>query len=667
MIKLENSRAVETGAVMGNERKEMLFKVLLNFFIYLFTYLIFYYFRYPGLKNFFTQLDVVSVYIGSWAIAAVISRKFRKKTPGLFIDFAYPHLISFFMMAGFLSLFILKFDLLSVPRFVLIGAFISSFFIELVILLIGTVGLKFSFNKPRRVILSYRQLIFDFLILFWVFYLVLLRDLNFGTLSPNFYLFITSVPVCWLITGIFSHQFNHGFFVKLYWHYIWGYIRGYIILGAILMFLMFILSIKPVYHSGIILSVIIYSLWSLITMTIFFINNKPPKTDETVSKLLYISTIEEIQNEVSVDAETKYKFKLEQPQFSFLREKLKNIYLKSQPAVFGFLDETIDLDSLNLTNSVMIRSRDIYNVEVLPDTCLEFFMNLHEVNDIRRINQYFIEVNRVLLQDGIFLGKFEPIKLRYKRFLKNYPFYLGRLFYFIDFCWRRVTPKLPFIKKIYFTLTQGKRRALSMAEGIGRLYFCGFEIIASREIDDYIFFVARKVKEPLKDKNPSYGLLFKMKRIGKNGTSIFVYKMRTMHPYSEYLQKFVYERNRLQEGGKIKNDFRITTWGKILRKLWIDELPMIINMVKGELKLVGVRPLSGHYLSLYDPQHRERRLKYKPGLVPPFYLDMPKSLDEIIASEKKYLDAYDKHPFLTDVRYFFGAFYNIIFKKARSA
>jgi len=157
-----------------------------------------------------------------------------------------------------------------------------------------------------------------------------------------------------------------------------------------------------------------------------------------------------------------------------------------------------------------------------------------------------------------------------------------------------------------------------------------------------------------------------MRRIGKNGKVIFVYKFRTMHPYSEYLQKYVYERNSLQDGGKIRDDFRVTYWGRIMRKLWIDELPMFINFFKGELKLVGVRPLSTHYLSLYDDELREMRLKHKPGLLPPFYADLPTTLEEIIESEKKYLRAYDQYGLITDVRYLFAAMYNILIKRARS-
>jgi lipopolysaccharide/colanic/teichoic acid biosynthesis glycosyltransferase len=93
---------------------------------------------------------------------------------------------------------------------------------------------------------------------------------------------------------------------------------------------------------------------------------------------------------------------------------------------------------------------------------------------------------------------------------------------------------------------------------------------------------------------------------------------------------------------------------------------MLFNLLKRDLKIVGVRPLSNHYISLYPKEFRERRRNYRPGLVPPFYVDLPKTLEEIIDSERRYLDAYDKHPFLTDWKYFWKAFNNIVFKRARS-
>ena len=111
-----------------------------------------------------------------------------------------------------------------------------------------------------------------------------------------------------------------------------------------------------------------------------------------------------------------------------------------------------------------------------------------------------------------------------------------------------------------------------------------------------------------------------------------------MHTYSEFIQKEIYERNHLDSFGKIDDDFRITNWGKIMRKLWIDELPQLYNWLRGDLTLVGTRALSEHYLSLYPTDLQKLRLQFKPGLVPPYYVDMPKNFDEIIESERKYLE-----------------------------
>ena len=139
-----------------------------------------------------------------------------------------------------------------------------------------------------------------------------------------------------------------------------------------------------------------------------------------------------------------------------------------------------------------------------------------------------------------------------------------------------------------------------------------------------------------------------------------------MYPYAEYLQDYVYKNNALDEGGKFKDDFRVSPIGKIFRKFWIDELPMIWNLIKGDMKLIGVRPLSSHYFALYTTEIQELRTKVKPGLIPPFYADMPKTLDDIMLSEKKYLELYALNPFKTDLSYFFKIFTNILFKGARS-
>jgi lipopolysaccharide/colanic/teichoic acid biosynthesis glycosyltransferase len=315
---------------------------------------------------------------------------------------------------------------------------------------------------------------------------------------------------------------------------------------------------------------------------------------------------------------------------------------------------------------LLISTTTVFNIINQPKNNYLTVINLKRVNDFQYINKFFETVNQKLEKGGIFIDWVETYGQRKKRILAKFPFLINQLIYFMDFLFGRVAPKLPFTKKIYFFITRGRNRILSKAETFGRLYSCGFEIIKEQNIQNRLFFIARKINDPVYDVNPTYGPIVKLRRIGKGGKIIGVYKLRTMHAYSEYLQGYVYDQNYLQEGGKFKNDFRITTLGRIFRRLWIDELPMLLNLFKGDLKLVGVRPLSEHYYNLYSEALKERRLKYKPGLIPPFYADLPKTLEEIILSEMRYLDAYDKHHIFTDIKYFFKAVYNIIFRNARS-
>jgi lipopolysaccharide/colanic/teichoic acid biosynthesis glycosyltransferase len=140
-----------------------------------------------------------------------------------------------------------------------------------------------------------------------------------------------------------------------------------------------------------------------------------------------------------------------------------------------------------------------------------------------------------------------------------------------------------------------------------------------------------------------------------------------MQPYSEYIQDFVIEKNGFNKNGTIKNDFRVTKLGKFLRKYWIDELPMLFNLLKGEVKIVGVRPLSDSMLKKYPKEFVSIRNNFKPGLIPPYYIEKPNSFEELIESEKRYIEKYNKNGGVTDVVYFYRFINNIIFKGVRSS
>lgn len=252
--------------------------------------------------------------------------------------------------------------------------------------------------------------------------------------------------------------------------------------------------------------------------------------------------------------------------------------------------------------------------------------------------------------------------------LSKYPSLIGRFVYALHYIWHRVFPKLQLTKKLYFLVTGGSNRSFSRVELLGRLYHAGFEVQHEEFSNGELFIVARKVRKPIYGDHPSISPIIKLSRVGKDGKLINVYKFRTMFSYSEYLQPYVYKYQNLASGGKFADDYRVNGWGKLLRATWLDEFPMFINLFKGQMKLVGVRPLSRHYYSLYSPEMQQLRIKTKPGLLPPFYYESepPETIEEIQASERRYIEAYLKHPLLTDWRYFWGIVRNIVFKHRKS-
>ncbi len=343
---------------------------------------------------------------------------------------------------------------------------------------------------------------------------------------------------------------------------------------------------------------------------------------------------------------------------------MKDLILKeSGKEVYEFLNNHIDLDD---PKTFVISTTTRFNIDNQPEDSFENIINLHKINDIRYVNKFFESVNAKLPNNGLHLGFAETKNMRKNKIRKKYPPIINFILYCVDFIMKRIFPKFGLTKRIYFFLTRGLNRVMTKSEIMGRLYSCGFEYLDDAFLNGSYVFVFKKIKDPAYDHKATYGPLIRLRRVGKDGRIFNVYKMRTMHPYSEYLQEYIHRRNSLQEGGKFKDDFRVSTIGKMMRKLWLDELPMIINLLKGDMKLVGVRPLSKHYFNLYTKELQEKRTKYKPGLVPPFYAEMPKTMEEIMETEMRYLEAYEKHPFLTDWKYFWKAVYNIVFQKARS-
>ena len=111
-------------------------------------------------------------------------------------------------------------------------------------------------------------------------------------------------------------------------------------------------------------------------------------------------------------------------------------------------------------------------------------------------------------------------------------------------------------------------------------------------------------------------VFYKHQRVGLNGNKIGVYKFRSMKRNADQLENMLTpeQLEEYRREFKIDNDPRITKIGGFLRRSSLDELPQLINIIKGELSVVGPRPIIEQELSMYSGPDREKFLSAKPGL-----------------------------------------------------
>lgn len=136
-------------------------------------------------------------------------------------------------------------------------------------------------------------------------------------------------------------------------------------------------------------------------------------------------------------------------------------------------------------------------------------------------------------------------------------------------------------------------------------------------------------------------LIFKQKRVGKNGRYFYVYKFRSMYKDAEERKKALMEQNEMKGlMFKMTDDPRVTKVGKFIRKISIDELPQFLNILKGDMSLVGTRPPTVDEFKMYEGYHK-RRLSMKPGLTGMWQVSGRSDIEdfeEVVRLDLEYID-----------------------------
>ncbi len=608
--------------------------------------------------------------IAIWAVVSLWYRKWRtlQAAPSFFAGMAVINKSTLSLIA-ILSFFIVAFHWIGVSRILAYGTCIMFYVLQVLAYAVFYVARKKRNGgvvkaggavPARKGTFAVNLFVVDYVLLVGAFAVSVWLKRGYIVLSDDNLDILVILTALWFVSSLLTRKFDRNNFIS-YYRAVAPCVKAALLMATGLAVILF--GLRLFYFSRLMIFGSIPLLLGF-EMVVFFLYQRYRSYGGNIRDIENVEQVREVigreQRVLEAAGETAVRVPV--------GEKLENALDFIDPALFAFIGESLDLDGIDRDEcGLFIDDRRIMAAGTESGNRYRLMVNIQKINDIRWMNQYLLAVHAQLKSGGYLVGMGQTTDARLDLFRARFPRRMPGVLYLFDFVWNRMMPKLPFTKKIYFALTKGRNRLISRAEILGRLYFCGFRAVAERVIDGRYYFIAQSVKTPSRNPNPTYGPLVLLKRTGAGNRPITVYKFRTMHPYSEYLQDYIYERNLLEEGGKFKDDFRVTEWGRFMRRLWLDELPMFYNWFKGDLQLVGVRPLSRQYLGLYTDELRKLRGRVKPGLVPPFYADMPATLEEIMASEERYIRAYLERPFATQWRYFWKSFYNIFFKKARSA
>ena len=136
-------------------------------------------------------------------------------------------------------------------------------------------------------------------------------------------------------------------------------------------------------------------------------------------------------------------------------------------------------------------------------------------------------------------------------------------------------------------------------------------------------------------------VFFAQTRVGKNGRRFKIYKFRSMYQDAEQRKKELERENEVKGlMFKMDNDPRITKVGAFLRKTSLDEFPQFLNVLKGDMSLVGTRPPTEDEFEQYD-EHYRRRLSMTPGLTGMWQVSGRSEIsdfDEVVRLDLQYID-----------------------------
>lgn len=197
----------------------------------------------------------------------------------------------------------------------------------------------------------------------------------------------------------------------------------------------------------------------------------------------------------------------------------------------------------------------------------------------------------------------------------------------------------------FYTVTYANKVA-----PVGQILLKRLLDICGAAIGCVILFWLTLILGPLIKLESAGPVFFSQERVGRNGRIFKMYKFRSMYADAEVRKKELREKNEMSGlMFKMENDPRITRTGRFMRRTSLDEFPQFINILRGDMSLVGTRPPTLDEFTQYSPYHK-KRLSFRPGLTGMWQVSGRSDItdfEEIVRLDVEYIDNWS---FMLDVK-----------------
>ncbi|HNX01541.1 MAG TPA: hypothetical protein PKK33_09270, partial [Candidatus Cloacimonadota bacterium] len=260
---------------------------------------------------------------------------------------------------------------------------------------------------------SFLFFLIDFVFVYFSFLFIVKLRGGSHVIIQNYLIPLISFGVIWIITSMMGGKY------RIHREMSYGEMLIQVLKTdtyALTICLFLIIFLQKFYYSRMLVfgTIILTTVSELVIYSIIYFSLRFKHDDAAYANTSLVATEDKIKvSETSLDDLTKQKIiKLPYaPEFQVSNTeeavivKLWQSYLSNQQQLFDFIDESIDLTKFSKNRTYVINSEVFYNIETIDTNSQELFINLHKINDLRRLNRYFIRVNQNLVQGGVYVLK----------------------------------------------------------------------------------------------------------------------------------------------------------------------------------------------------------------------------------------------------------------------